>query len=285
MASITFSVDKILRNEAYIPYVGGVSPDVFLLGDSISGDLNISIPKSGKLKHKEILVKLVGRYTVNEAIQNEFQIHEIRISQNGVIDKVWESKFSFKDPKIQCPSYKGRKMSLTYHIICEIKQVAFFQTITSSQEVIFLDPVRRMVPVPPLNINVSKGFSFDMFTNKGVYANDEFVSGEILFSNAKQTKLEKIVLELVVIEKLREKKEVKTEESSILKYELIDGEPRPGSLIPFRFSLKPLQIWTFKLSQGNSNLNVDFRIDLYTQKDGVQALIAHHPIHFYQREL
>ncbi|OHT12380.1 hypothetical protein TRFO_17873 [Tritrichomonas foetus] len=285
MATIQITVNNIPQNDRYLKYLKDSPQEIFLPGDSISGSCTITAQKSGKFKHKGITVRLIGRFISNDTIQSEFSVQEMKISQSASIDKTYKADFTFEKPRIQFPSFHGCKMALTYHVVVEVKQITIFPTLYQYYEIVFLQPIKRTQQVPPISINVSQPpLHFNITTSKGIYSTDEMISGEIAFSNAQQIGLQKVALYIILIEKMKEKKEIKTEETPILKYELIDGTPKPGSKIPFRIRLTPYCFWTFKNNQ-TSLLNVSFRIDVHAQRDGNNNCIAQHPIHIYQREL
>ncbi|KAK8866521.1 hypothetical protein M9Y10_009485 [Tritrichomonas musculus] len=282
MSAITISVKKIQRNDKYKPLLNNIQNEIFLGGDSIQGGVQINPTKYGKLKHKGITVKLIGKYICTDVLTNEFIVHQMDICDSGIFEKITNLSFTFDKPRIQYPSYHGHKMSLTYYIVVEVKQFALLSPkISQSYEVIFLLPYKRTNPIPPISLSVSQPFiCFDVVTQKGIYSTTDTISGQIDCKNIQQTGIEKIVMNIVLTEKIKEKKESRTEESTLIQYELTDGCPRPGSKIPFRLNLRPYFIWTIKMNQG-STLSATHRIEIYIHKGGVSTLVAQHPVLFY----
>ena len=282
MSVITISVKKIPRNDKYKPLLNKCQSEIFLGGDSIQGNVQINPVKYGKLKHKGITVKLIGRYACADVITNEFVVHQMDICDSGVFEKITNLTFTFDKPRIQYSSYHGHKMSLTYHILVEVKQFALLSPkISQTYEVIFLLPYKRTNPIPPISLSISQpSICFDVITQKGIYSTADTISGQIDCKNIQQTGIEKIVMSIVLTEKMKDKKESRSEESTIIQYELTDGCPRPSSKIPFRLNLRPYCIWTIKMNQG-SVLSATHRIEIYIQKGGVSTLVAQHPVLFY----
>ena len=62
MSAITISVQKIQRNDKYKHLLNYHKNEIFLGGDSIQGNVQINPAKYGKLKHKGITVRLIGKY-------------------------------------------------------------------------------------------------------------------------------------------------------------------------------------------------------------------------------
>lgn len=284
MSAISISVKGIPKNEQYRSLFRDLSHEIFLLDDSIQGNFQINVAKTGKIKHKGINVKLIGRYCMNDLVINEFAIHQMEICDPGIIDNNFSADFTFDKPRIQYNTYHGYKMSLSYFIVVDIKQANLLsQKITQFYEIYFFLPYKRTNPIPPISMSVSlPNVSFDVLTSKGIYSTTDILLGEIGCKNI-YTPIDKISMHLVLTEKLKDKKELKSEETTIFEYELTDGIPIAGSRIPFRISLQPFHIWTIRAQQSNSILTTDFMFEIYVHKGTNATLVAQHVVFLYLR--
>lgn len=275
-------VDPVQDNESYKRHHDKLTQPLFLVGDSITGKCKILCRPNEKLKHKGILVRLIGRYSAGESLLQEFTVLEQRISPGAIIESDYVAGFTFDKPRISYPSYHGVKYSLTYHIIVEVK-VSVFTKLIKQESIAFLDPIRVLAPPTPTKIHVMHPPTcFDIVIDKSIYAMDECINGQIVFGKHKQTGLQTVSLGIVLTERFRDGSQTRSEDITMCKYELVDGCPRPNISIPFVIQLSPLKLWTTK-NNHQSVISTNFKIVVFVKRNDQMQQMGEHVIQIYQR--
>jgi hypothetical protein len=193
-------------------------------------------------------------------------------------------QFHIDQPSIPFPSYHGLKYSLCYFIVVCL-QISLFSKTSESKEIVFLQPCPQPAqPAETAGISICQPpIHFTFRTEKTVYATDEIINGQLVFGRSSQNDLQGVTIYLYLTELFREGSSlVRSDETALLCYELVDGAPRPNAAIPFLIQLAPLQLWAAK-SANSAIITTMFRLEVHLTRGGVAACAGRQIIQIYHR--
>jgi hypothetical protein len=283
--SIAIRLKPIPENERYRVHLRDLTEPIYLIKDSVVGDCQITPPRGEILKHRGISVRLIYRYLSSNTIVLEHLVHEQKLFPSATLTEPFTFSFTFHQPSIPFPSYRGIKYHLSYFVVVDLR-VSVFSKISENEQIVFLEPIIPAPSTAETVISVSfPPISFTFRTDKTAYATDDIINGQLLFGRSAQTDLQSVWVCLVVIESFRDgSSPAKTDETNLLSYELVDGAPRPNAMVPFVIQLAPLQLWAAK-TVNNANVATRFKLNLQFMCNGVSKLAGTQPIQIYRRML
>lgn len=276
---------EVPETRTYSEYLANIDCPIFLAGQSVTGECRIITDR--KFDHKGISVKLIGQYRAVGDWRQEFEVSMQQIAGRDTITREFSAPFTFDRPRINYPSYHGFHCSLSYFVVVEIKVGVLGKAKRFHQErIAFLDPIdpasitsvqqKAVIQVsqPPI--------CFEILMPKTYFAMDEDITGTMSFGKVPQVELQAVSLWLVLTERVKQGSETKSHETVLIRYEVIDGCPRPNVQVPFAIQLAPMKLWVAK-SNYQSVISTSFRIDVYLKRNDATMRTVTQPIQIYQR--
>ncbi|KAH0791209.1 hypothetical protein GPJ56_004829 [Histomonas meleagridis] len=179
--------------------------------------------------------------------------------------KEFKVKFVLNKPNIRIPSYFGKFFKFTYYIEVILKKNILYE-VTKTYEIVFLDPESMA-----LASNYTKTekidfrpITFDLILDHTQYSTQDNITGLIKFPKNELSGIESIDISISLKETLRGSK---SNEEEILRYQVVDGCPMPGSNISFIIQLAPYQLWVTKFDNSNK-LNAQYFLHVLLSRHG-----------------
>ncbi|KAH0793485.1 Vacuolar protein sorting-associated protein 26 [Histomonas meleagridis] len=96
------------------------------------------------------------------------------------------------------------------------------------------------------------------------YSNNEKIEGQLVFVSPQERNILMMTAHLYVSEQLGSSPTINTQ---IFSYELVNGNPLPGTQIPFCLQLGSKKIWTFHpiTDKKNTLVKADFKLEIETK--------------------
>lgn len=273
------------ETRCYTEYLTDLDCPVFLAGGSLTGECRILTER--KFDHKGISIKLIGQYKATGDWRQEFEVAVQQIAGRDSIQREFRASFTFDRPRVNYPSYQGFQCSLSYFVVVEARVGVLGKARRLHQQrIAFLDPldaasVARLQQKAAIQVS-QPPICFEVILPKTCFAMDEDIQGVISLGKLPQVELQNVALWVVLTERIKQGSETKSYDTPLIKYEVIDGCPRPNVQIPFVIQLAPLKLWTAKTNY-QSLISTAFRIDVYVKRNELVARAANQIIQIYQR--
>jgi hypothetical protein len=272
---VAILISPIPANERYRPCFKDLTYPIFLVGDSITGQLKFVVPKGESVGNRNIFIRLAGKFSTPESILHAFVVEELKLSLSGITSSEFSSTFAFDKPVIPFPSYHGIKCSLMYQIAVEVKSGFLRKSILKSETIVIFDPspnrpAPKLCHLPVIVPPTSFGINFP----SAHFSVDEQIKAQLEIRKS-LTGVQSIAIRLILTERWGEGSQSRFEDTILLNYELIDGCPPPPVGIPFVIQLAPLQLWTAKCPP-TSKITVSHRFDVIVRmRDDVKTAATH----------
>lgn len=288
--SLSIIITENEANSKYKNTLKGLFQPIFLIGDSVFGNIRLSLPKIGMFPFKNGTVKLVMKYLGSNEVLTETIITTRKVEIPTSPQKEFIIPFAFDSPNILFPSYFGHTFKLSYFVEISLKKKILFYDTIKTQEIVFLNPkdlTKDFVnPKVDLNINYTP-ILFDLRLDKRVYGTTDTIKGKLIFPDKLQyDDIVNIELKIFCKEVLIDAIKGKISEKEIFKYQLVDGCPRAGSKIPFYISLEQLQLWVIQFSKSNLITSKYFiKIYIKLKKDKIAHEVKEYELIMYHKRI
>jgi len=198
--------------------------------------------KSNKrnLAHEGITLELVGQLTFRlDDPEQVFLTQTAELSPSSVLEQDASFPFHFGGVELPCETYEGRNFQVTYFLRLTIRQ--WLVNILEEREIMVVLKTFPSLPLYPLTMELGiEGVLHLIFQcNKS-----NFCLGEIIFGTI-SIQLIRIHLERMELSILRRESSghglaCLKDTQTIARFEVVDGTPGRGDVIPFRLFLKEL---------------------------------------------
>lgn len=231
--------------------------------DDISGVINISIGKSKKLEHLGIRVELIGHieayYDKNQS--SEFMSMGRELEPSGILMEDRTYTFSFNKFDKQYETYSGMGMRLRYFLRVTINR-QYVPKITKETDFAVL--IAATEPEVNKNIKMDVGIEeclhIEFEYNKSTYHLKDCVIGKVYFQLIR-LKIKMMEISIIKRETYGSGPQSHVENDTIAKYEVMDGCPAKGEIIPIRMYLASFDLGpTFKTQ--NNRFSVKYFLNL-----------------------
>lgn len=258
---LNLEIDSTETSKLYKRKLEQTNGPVFTMKEVITGRCVITAVGNEKIRHKGIYAVLLGRYFVSGQQVKEITVKKIQILQQGEISPGTSVDFTFKDHGVQFPSYYGADIQLQYFILVGVTRL-LRSDVTLIQSIGFIDPMLHVPPSAPTTMTmIYNDIIFDLYSSKSKFSVYEKVKGYILFGDNEMKGLKSVNLYVVLEEKFVGQSPAFSSSTILMKYQLIDGSPRPSTKMPFVIQLAPLKLWEIK---KESQIETTYRFELHT---------------------
>lgn len=209
-------------------------------GETIAGNIKVDL-KSAKLDHKGIRVEIIGQIELFNDRGNTHDFLFLVRHLTGPETLTNSRTYEFEFPNVEKPyeSYTGTNVRLRYFIKATVMRGMAIPNITKETEFcVHMLSAFPNVPNPlKMEVGIEDSLHIEFEYNKSRYHLDEAIIGKISFILVR-VKIKHMEVDIIRREQTGNGPSQYTETDSIGKYEIMDGGPIKGEVIPIRLFLK-----------------------------------------------
>lgn len=211
---------------------------VFCDGEDVKGKVFVNLSKGKRLDHMGIRIELVGIIeNLYDAKQNSTFLQLVRdLEPPGSLTDNMTYDFAFNRVEKQFESYNGIVVRVKYYLNIVINRN--YNRITKEEEFIVQNLGEEPVTNPPIKMEVGieecLHIEFE-FANSRFHLKD-CILGKVNF-NLVRIKIKLMELSIIRRETVGSGQNAVTENEVLSKFEIMDGAPVKGEVVPVRFYL------------------------------------------------
>jgi len=231
-----------------------------LAEDDISGSVEIQVGKGKRLEHTGVRIEIVGRiecfFDKNQS--SDFMSMSRELEPTGLITDDKSYKFAFNKFEKQYETYSGTGFKLRYFLRVTINRNYATKVIKEFDFAVFLPTIE---PDENRNIKMEVGIEeclhIEFEYNKGKYHMKDCVVGKVYFLLVR-IKIKYMELAIIRRETIGTGTTSQTENETVGKFEVMDGCPSKGEVIPIR-----LYLAAYDLTPTFKNINNKFSVKYF----------------------
>lgn len=215
-------------------------------GETIAGMVDVNLKKSNvkKVDHKGVRVEVTGQIELFNDRGNTHDFLFLVKHLAGPESLTSDRSYEFEFPNVEKPheSYHGTNVRLRYFVKATVMRGMAQPNITQELEfVVHMLSAYPNVPNPlKMEVGIEDSLHIEFEYNKSRYHLDEAIIGKISFILVR-VKIKHMEIDLIRREQTGSGPSNYMEQESIGKYEIMDGGPAKGEVIPIRLFLKSFQ--------------------------------------------
>ncbi|CAD8184717.1 unnamed protein product [Paramecium pentaurelia] len=239
--------------------------------DDISGVVDLRMNKNKKIDHLGIRIELIGRIEIlnDQKQSSDFMSMGRELDAQGILLEDKTYKFTFNKFEKQYESYYGKEVKLRYYLRVTMnrnygqvkKEIEFaVQIVDKEQE---NQPQTSL----KLEVGIEDCLHLDFEYFKSRYHLRDVVTGKVNFY---LVKINIKYMELAVIrkEQIGQGNNQQTDNETLVKYELMDGCPQKGEVVPIRLFLSGINMSpTLKNVSGKFSVKYILNLILVDEED------------------
>ncbi|XP_043479554.1 vacuolar protein sorting-associated protein 26B-like [Leptopilina heterotoma] len=207
-------------------------------GETVSGKINVSLRKAGKLEHQGVKVEFIGQIEMfyDRGNHHEFTSLVKELARPGELTHNTVYTFEFANVEKPFESYTGSNVRLRYFLRVTI--VRRLSDIVKELELV----VHTLSSYPDMNnpikmeVGIEDCLHIEFEYNKSKYHLKDVIVGKIYFLLVR-IKIKHMEIAIIKRESTGSGNTTFTENETIAKYEIMDGAPVKGESIPIRVFL------------------------------------------------
>lgn len=253
----TLSLDGLKKNVKYKHPALSKTIPVFTHGDTVKGRVSID-PGSKPLSHKGILIILKGIYQTSDGqVLEIFFTRTLQILPPGSLSQAIEPQFTFGRVTVPFPTYLGKLMNIKYFVECKIE---LSDPVVSRAPLYFVK--LSEITETPLNkpIGIDQVMHIEVLLNSVVIDCRKEIIGALFMSLAK-IRMIHMSIEIYRRETLKYPTGDVSYEEKVGEWEVMDGAPVRGTLIPIRVFLAKCNCWPAPRANG-CKVDVEYAMKL-----------------------
>jgi vacuolar protein sorting-associated protein 26 len=218
---------------------------VYQVMDPVDGTVKINMPAGKKLEHAGIKVELVGQVQVTGERAGNHPI----ISLNRELEPpgtLYESKtysFDFGRVEKQHDSYNGSTVRLRYFVRVSIARN--YNTNITEEADFIVENYEKAVPdinnPIKMEVGIEDCLHIEFEYEREKYHLDDVITGKINFLLVR-IKIKHMELQIIRKESVGSGTQVSSDSEVLSKYEIMDGAPVRGEVVPIRLYLTPVKL-------------------------------------------
>ncbi|XP_058795070.1 vacuolar protein sorting-associated protein 26B-like [Phymastichus coffea] len=232
---------------------------LYLDGETVSGKINISLRKAGKLEHQGVKVEFIGQIELyyDRGNHHEFTSLVKELARPGELTHNTSYDFEFANVEKPFESYTGSNVRLRYFLRVTI--VRRISDIVKELEIV----VHTLSSYPDMNnpikmeVGIEDCLHIEFEYNKSKYHLKDVIVGKIYFLLVR-IKIKHMEIAIIKRETTGSGPHTFTENETIAKYEIMDGAPVKGESIPIRVFLAG-----YDLAPTMRDINKKFSVRYY----------------------
>lgn len=269
---LSLTLDAFKRNIVYKHPSMPKSTPVYIHGDVIKGKFSLKLKDSTTIQHKGLSLSIVGRYQGPAAPSVEpFFVKTLQLLPPSKLSQSIQTIFNFDRIALPTGSYYGNNFSLVYFV--ELKIDRGFQTLVRKKAFYYVRP-QNIVKTP-----LSKGIGITNVLHMDIIFDSTTVDPRVGFVGALYFRLFKLRIVSVSFEIIRREGDqygIK-QDTSLICFEVLDGAPVKGTLVPIRFFTGALNLWP---SPKNDKITVEHFLKVHAVDETGAVYIKLHPVNF-----
>lgn len=252
--------------------------------DDISGTVDIYLNKMKKLDHSGIKVELIGRIecSTDSKLSSDFTQMGRELEPIGSLSSDKSYKFNFNRFEKLYETYSGITMSLKYFIrITIVRQYA--AKITKEADFCVYLPTSETPALSPIKneVGIEECLHLEFEYSKNAFHLKDCVIGKVNFMLVR-IKIKYMELAIVRKETVGQANNSNTESESLAKYEIMDGCPSKGQVIPIRMYLNAYDL-TPTMANISGKFSVKYFINIVLVDEEDRRYFKHQEITVYRK--
>lgn len=258
-----------------IPYKHPSMPKsvpVFIHGDVIKGNFSIKLKEGVSFQHKGISISLIGKYDGPSApTVDPFFSKVLQLLPPSKLSFSVDSSYNFGRVVFPCGSYYGSRFSLIYYVEIKIDRGA--QTIVKRKHFYHIKP--QNIQKTPL----VKGIGITNVLHMDIIFDSTTVDPRVGFIGSLFFELFKLRITNVSFEIIQREGDIFEfkKDTTLITFEVLDGAPVRGCLIPVRFFTGGLNLWP---APKNDKISVEYFIKVHAVDETGAVYVKLHPVNF-----
>ncbi|CAD8087483.1 unnamed protein product [Paramecium primaurelia] len=254
--------------------------------DDISGVVDLRMNKNKKIDHLGIRIELIGRIEIlnDQKQSSDFMSMGRELDAQGILMEDKTYKFTFNKFEKQYESYYGKEVKLRYYLRVTMnrnygqvkKEIEFaVQIVDKEQE---NQPQTSL----KLEVGIEDCLHLDFEYFKSRYHLRDVVTGKVNFY---LVKINIKYMELAVIrkEQIGQGNNQQTDNETLVKYELMDGCPQKGEVVPIRLFLSGINM-SPTLKNVSGKFSVKYILNLILVDDEDRRYFKQQEITIYRKK-
>ncbi|BFZ05238.1 hypothetical protein BsWGS_08275 [Bradybaena similaris] len=228
-------------------------------GETVSGKVNVTLKKSGKLEHQGIKIEFIGQIELyyDRGNHHEFTSLVKELARPGDLTQSTSYNFEFSQVEKPYESYTGANVRLRYFLrVTLVKRIS--DTVKEQDIVVHtLSQYPEMNSSIKMEVGIEDCLHIEFEYNKSKYHLKDVIVGKIYFLLVR-IKIKHMELQVIKRETTGSGPNTFNENETIAKYEIMDGAPVRGESIPIRLFLSG-----YELTPTMRDINKKFSVRYY----------------------
>lgn len=231
---------------------------MFTGNEDVSGRLSINLKKGKKIQHQGIKVELLGCIDINyEKNQtSDFISLSRELEPPGTITDNSVIPFAFNKVDKQYETYQGRFCRVRYVIRTTVIRKNFSSNIVKEQEFAVLNTTNEVDDSSSIKmeVGIEECLHIEFEYNKNKYHLKDCIVGKVSFLLVR-IRIKYMEIAIIRRETIGAGANATNENETVAKFEVMDGAPVRGELIPIRVFLG-----AFNMTPTHNNVNNKFSV-------------------------
>ncbi|BFZ16067.1 hypothetical protein BsWGS_19105 [Bradybaena similaris] len=228
-------------------------------GETVSGKVNVTLKKSGKLEHQGIKIEFIGQIELyyDRGNHHEFTSLVKELARPGDLTQSTSYNFEFSQVEKPYESYTGANVRLRYFLrVTIVKRIS---DMVKELDIV----VHTLSQYPEMNssikmeVGIEDCLHIEFEYNKSKFHLKDVIVGKIYFILVR-IKIKYMELQVIKRETTGSGPNTFNENETIAKYEIMDGAPVRGESIPIRLFLSG-----YELTPTMRDINKKFSVRYY----------------------
>ncbi|EUB60902.1 Vacuolar protein sorting-associated protein 26 [Echinococcus granulosus] len=258
---------------------------VFYNGESISGQVTISLKRGSKLEYQGIKIELIGYidFFSDRGSRDEFLNRTQELARPGILSQASTTyPFLFDNVEMPFESYSGSNINLRYFL--RLTVVKRFMDLTKELDILVHS--HHKPQQPDINIQMEVGIEDSLHIefeyNASCYHLEDVIVGKIYFL------LVRVKIKYMEVQILRREStglgavNTFTDMETLAKFEIMDGAPVRGECIPIRLFLGAYDL-TPTMKDVNRKFSVRYYLNLVLLDEEERRYYKQHEIFLFRR--
>ncbi|CAD8058956.1 unnamed protein product [Paramecium primaurelia] len=266
--------------------LGVLKLPVYTGDDDISGVVEVKMNKQKKIEHLGIRIELVGRIEIinDQKQSSDFMSMSRELEPQGILFEDKAYKFQFQKFEKQNESYYGNTVRLRYYL--KIYMTRSYGKVQKEVDFAVLIPQPEIEEQPQTSLKLEVGIEeclhidFEYFKSK--YHLRDVVTGKVNFYLVK-IKIKYMELSVIRKEQFGQGQQQQTDNETLVKYELMDGCPQKGEVIPIRLYLSGVDV-TPSVKNVNGKFSVKYILNLILVDEDDRRYFKQQEITIYRKK-
>lgn len=239
---------------------------VYAHGDTIKGKLIVDISKP--CQHKGITIWLIGSYDMGNGLPTlpDFFTKTLQILPASNLTSSIKVPFSFDKVTLPNGTYHGNRINMNYRIECRVGN-----DVKVVKQFYFVRP-KDIEPAP-----LAKGIGIANILHIEVILQSVTVDPRVGFIGCVYFALTKMRIVSVYMHMIRIERFLEKNEVTLAKFEVLDGAPVRGTMIPLRFYTGNLDLWP---APKDNNFVIEHVLRLHAVDEKGEVYIRNIPVSF-----